>query len=104
MEKFFNAIRTHNIVTLELLIKLGQDVNVKDGYGNSPLHYAIEHERLGIAKMLLNAGADVNAKGEYENSPLHMTASPEIVKMLVNAGADVNATNKEGKKAIELMP
>ena len=58
MEKFFEAIRKNDIETVESMIQSGQDVNVKDVFGSSPLHVAIEHERLDIAEMLIDAGAE----------------------------------------------
>ena len=51
MEKFFNAIRTNDIETLELLIKLGQDVNAKNESERSPLHVAIFNKKMDIARM-----------------------------------------------------
>lgn len=41
MEKFFEAIRKNDIETVESMIQSGQDVNVKDVFGSSPLHVAV---------------------------------------------------------------
>lgn len=40
-------------------------VNAKDRFGNTPLHWAAFHGQLAAVKALLDAGADVKAKNNY---------------------------------------
>ena len=103
MEKFFDAIRSGNAEKVKLMLTLGQDPNVKNSDGFSPLNVAIRERNLKIIKTLISAGADVNAvevdSGGYtgEFIPLlhfaiiNSSGETEIVKMLISAGADVNA-------------
>jgi hypothetical protein len=70
------------------------DVNARNKYGITPLHWAISRNDPNIVKLLLKAsGIDVNAKeDEYGKTPLHIAAargSPELVKLLLQK-KDVN--------------
>lgn len=44
------------------LINKGADVNAKDNYGMTPLHWASESGRKTFASLLIDKGADVKAK------------------------------------------
>ena len=112
MEKFFEAIRSGNAEKVKLMLTLGQNVNVKDEYGITPLHMAM-WEVAEITAMLISAGANVNAVDNDGNSVLHRAVvsvsiheedggNVEITSMLISAGANVTARNKEGKTALEL--
>ncbi len=125
MEKFFEAIRNGNVEKMEIMLALGQDVNVKNSDGFSPLNVAISQTGSAhvsgdlfarvmetpnlttkIVEMLISAGANVNAvevdSEGYENYPrplLHFAiykGQPEIVKLLISAGANVNARDEYG--------
>ena len=112
MEKFFDAIRIGNAEKIGLMIKLGQDVNVKNSDGCSPLNVAIRERNLKIIKTLISAGADVNAvevdSGGYFGESLSLLhfairdscGETEIINMLVSAGANVNAVSVNKFKEI----
>ncbi|NQT01290.1 MAG: ankyrin repeat domain-containing protein [Planctomycetes bacterium] len=54
-----NAIRDNNIEQLQSLILSGADINEKDRFGCTPLHFAISHERKNIVQLLIKSGADI---------------------------------------------
>ncbi len=58
--------------TIEILIKNGADVNIKNKEGYTPLHYASENKKSNEAIILIENGADVNAKTSKGKSPLFM--------------------------------
>lgn len=82
----------------EYLIDKGNDVNVLDKDGKSPLYYCQSEE---TAKMLINAGAEVDRPSILGKTPLHhaciSNAAPAVVEVLLRSGARVNAEDKFGK-------
>jgi serine/threonine-protein phosphatase 6 regulatory ankyrin repeat subunit B len=81
------------------LIDKGLDVNVKDKFGNTVLHYGASSGSVELVKFLLDKGLDVNTKNAEGTSILHCAAesgSVELVKFLLDRGADINAKNVEG--------
>lgn len=70
------AIRYGYADIATLLIRHGADVNGKDTWGCTPLHYAVVSEGPGgrclpdVATLLLQKGADVNARSKDAWSPL----------------------------------
>lgn len=50
-------------------VNLGLDVNKKDMYGYTPLHYAARHGSVTTCKILVNKGADVFFKNMYGETP-----------------------------------
>ena len=102
---------------IELLIREGAHVNLKDKYGRTPLHYAVQHGSINCSVSLLLAGADVNAKSNTKETPLikaarrgkvreieflleNLRESEERMKILLQAGADVNARNSSKATAL----
>jgi len=47
---------------VELLLAAGSDVNAKNVFGGTALHYAARNGHTAIVELLLAAGADVNAQ------------------------------------------
>ncbi len=90
-----------SVEQMKMLIAAGADVNAKDEYGRTALHYALYERQTAMQKikMLIDAGADVNAEDKEGETPL-MHATAEQMKVLIAAGANVNAKDKEEKTAL----
>ncbi len=56
-----------------LLLRVGCDINARDRYRNTPLHYAIINNRLDVAEFLILKGADVDARNNKGKTPLHLS-------------------------------
>ena len=74
-----------------LLIVKGADVNARDHFHETPLHWAHSAD---VARVLVENGADVHAENEIQSTPLHQARSAEIAAVLIAGGANVNAKNR----------
>jgi ankyrin len=60
----------------------------------TPLHVAVDNNRVDVAELLLSNGADVNAVNQPNTeTPLHMVKSVAMAEILVNSGASLAAQN-----------
>jgi ankyrin repeat protein len=53
----------------------GANIEAKDRYGNTPLHFASIHNNLAIVKALLSSGADILAANNQGRLPIHRAFS-----------------------------
>lgn len=95
------------------LLAHGANVNVKAGFGQTPLTAAIlgsvfsygpKGDRDQTIQALLVSGADVNLQGQFSWTPL-MTAvlrgDADLARLLINKGADLAAKDEVGKTALD---
>jgi len=73
------------------LIDGGTDVNTKDEFGCTPLHWAALADSPEVAGFLIAKGADVNAKHGRGYTPLLSAHALPVVELLVSNGADIHA-------------
>ena len=105
-----------------LLLGLGQNVQVADNYGNTALHLPIYRTRFDdplvvdpwiqpsklsedAVIFLLNRGGSVHCRDMQENTPLHIAAEEDrydIAELLIKEGSDVNATNIQGRTCLHM--
>jgi len=81
------------------LLEKGTDPNIRDGDGNTPLHFAASRGCAEVARLLLGHGADPNAQAKDGETPLHLAAfwgRVDVVRFLLERGADLNAKNEGG--------
>src|SRR5215204_7265974 len=64
-----------SVPAVAALLKAGADVNVKEGDGITPLHFAAFNGHTAIAEQLIADGAEVDVKDCYGRTPLHLAAS-----------------------------
>ncbi|EAX85728.1 ankyrin repeat protein, putative [Trichomonas vaginalis G3] len=84
---------------LEYFISNDADINAKNEYEATPLHWAAIDGSKETAEILISNGADINAKDKYGCTPLHDAArdnSKETAEILISNGADINAKDKYG--------
>ena len=131
-ERYFNYLLTGNLVTnvrtkdsvsllqlacgannfegVKLILSKNPDINEKDLYGKTPLHYFCDNKTdtldINLLQLLLSSGADVNAADNDGNTPLICLAMDNnsfnypILEKLILAGAKVNMVNKYHSSAL----
>ena len=65
----------------KVLIANDADVNTKDNFGNTPLHWAAIRNATEVAKLLIDNGTDVNVKGGGDWTPLDFAIDREKEEM-----------------------
>jgi ankyrin repeat protein len=101
--RLIDAIKNGDAKTAAALLKQRVDVNATEPDGTTALHWAVEHDKVDLAKMLIAAGANVMVTNDYGISPLTLActnASAPMVDVLLKAGADANTIFSEGETAI----
>jgi ankyrin repeat protein len=92
-EQLHRAAQDGDLARVNDLIERKYPLNRFDDLGQTPLHYAVQNNRLEVVKRLIEAGANVNAHDErvIGNTPLSDYAREctyEMAKVLIDAGAD----------------
>ncbi|MCY4200242.1 MAG: ankyrin repeat domain-containing protein [Gammaproteobacteria bacterium] len=104
--ELLNAVRNLYANFVQVLIEAGADVNEKDVYGNTPLHWAtLRGDDAAIAKLLIEAGSDTETQDSRGSTPLHWAVSDgnlSIARLLIEAGADVNRQRTDGAAPLHL--
>ena len=89
---------------MDWLIAQGADVNVKDEYDRTPLHYHTEVNNVEKVALLLDKGADIESKAAYDETPLFAAAyHPEVTALLIAKGANVKAKDDMKHNPMEAM-
>lgn len=87
------------------LIRLGADVNQRQGDGSTALLWAVYNVDVELTEALLGREADPNLMNSYGSSPLAeavKSANVELVEMLLEAGADPEGANADGQTVLML--
>jgi ankyrin repeat protein len=98
MASLLEAAKAGDVSAVQASLKQNKDANLSDPDGTTPLHWAVQQERLDIVQALISAGANVNAKNRYATTPLALAATSgnaAITHALLKAGADVRVTIPE---------
>jgi len=94
-KKFIDAIRHGNMKRVVNMLKRGQDVNIKDDEGITPLHSSIISGYMGLMKLIVKYGADINMRTDNKDryTPLETACLHEnidAVNYLLCMGCDRN--------------
>jgi hypothetical protein len=96
---FLWAAEFGHLRIVELLLEIGVNVNVENGYRETALHLSAQRSRPLVVRALLNAGASVTAEGESASTALHYAAEvgdKTVISNLIHAGAKLNARDNSG--------
>ncbi|WP_338406603.1 ankyrin repeat domain-containing protein [Wolbachia endosymbiont (group A) of Longitarsus flavicornis] len=94
-KKLLAAVQNAGLNEVKDLINQKANINAKDMYGWTPLHFAASRDKLSVVEFLFNNNANIKAKDVYGNTPLHVAAqyssNLEIVKFLLDK--DISGIN-----------
>ena len=80
-----------NADCVDVLVRSGVHVDVKDAQGRTPLLYAAFHGQTSTVRLLSELGAAISSQDQKGNSPLHIAARnghAEVIEFLLQQGAD----------------
>lgn len=83
----------------EDLIKRGENTEIKDKDGKTPLLIAYESENYAMASFLLSKGADINARDNYGLTPVISAARSNngaLMSLAIDSKADIMAKDING--------
>lgn len=99
-KKFEKKIRHSNANGVNRLIRNNTNIEAKGESGETPLLYAIEKDKIEIAKLLMDAGAEINALDDKKNGVLHYAIKYGIdrkeIYELIDKGAALDKQNSDG--------
>lgn len=72
--------------TAKVLIKGGFDVNARDIFGRTPVHYACRYKTISLINILVEHGGNLSQADMYGRTPLHYLAQDEINEKSWNHG------------------
>ena len=84
----------------------GEDINMQNRYGWTPLHITIRRNRKDMVEYLLDNGADIDRVDGAGWTPLMeavMDDMTELCALLVERGADKSIVNQRGATAAMLV-
>ncbi|WP_419198881.1 ankyrin repeat domain-containing protein [Wolbachia endosymbiont of Rhagoletis cingulata] len=99
-EKLLTAVQNGDLDAVKDLTNQNANVNARDKYSWTPLHWAAFKDRLEVAEFLVKKGADINAedKGPYGKKPIHVAAendSKDIIEFFLSKGVGIDDTDKQ---------
>lgn len=92
---------TRDAETVRLLAERGAALDIRDSFGQTALHRAVDRVELELARALVEAGAEVNSERTNDGETPLWTAldgwEPALVELLLEAGAtDDRVSSGEG--------
>jgi len=99
------AAEDGDLARVQALLNNRADVNAKDNYKQTALHFASQNGHKEVVVLLIANGADVNASRFDGETPLHWALShdrDEIAELLIAEGANVTAKSEYGETPLLL--
>jgi len=98
-DTLIEAVENIDLVSLNVLLAEGAEIDTADTYGNTPLIIASKIGNPRMITIILAHNPDVNAKNNHGETALLIAAEhgqADVAKRLIERGADVYAKNEDG--------
>ena len=79
ISQIHEAIISDNLEKLANLLKLGENPDIIDKSGETPLYLSVDIENYDAMVILLEFGADCNIQKEDGNTPLHLATEKKMI-------------------------
>ena len=102
-EKLETPLHLASKKIINILIQKGANVNAKEKFSLTPLHYAVCDNLISIAKILIANGAQIDFQDENGWTPLVITVFKNHFKLfqfLVKEGANIEAKDQFGNSTL----
>lgn len=79
--------------------------DIKNNYGDTPLHTASRYGHAGVLRILISAFCNASEVNKNGDSGLHITAAMgrrKLTRILLESGCDPSITNKQGETALDI--
>jgi ankyrin repeat protein len=104
--RLMSLSRKGDVERVSFLLKVWAEVEARDGWGWTALHFASLNDHEPVVRLLLDRGADMKARDSTAGwMPLHWASIQgrvAIVRLLLDKGADVTATTITGETALHI--
>ena len=90
---------------VKAIMDRGIDVNAKNRWGRTLMHWAASTGLADVASYLIEAGASVDERDSGAETPLHSASrngQVNVARLLIARGADVNAQTEKGSTPLYL--
>jgi hypothetical protein len=78
----FVAVKEGNVSDVHWFLESGENINVENTQGNTPLHLAAKFNSAKIVEYLVFCGANINAKNAINQTPLDIAGTEEKKRIL----------------------
>ena len=82
-----SAVKEYDAGNVGSLLELGADVNAREDYGVTALHWAAHHGWTALVERLIMQGAYINARDDDNETPLSYARTPAVRQLLIEHGA-----------------
>jgi ankyrin repeat protein len=93
------AIKKFGTPLIEVLLDCGANINIRDVWGDTALHIAVNFDREETVRLLISRDADVHAGNECGATALYKAAKDNckvITRLLLDAGSDPDQVDQTG--------
>jgi ankyrin repeat protein len=88
---------------VKTLIEQGTNIDIKDEFGCTPLHWAVAANSQEVTDYLLDKGADPNIRDGRGLTPVMTASDVSMLKRLIPKGADIQSNDRSGQTKLHMV-